>query len=75
MQLASLLISKKYGTFLALGGIITNADLEHNTKEVPNQCRKCVKCQQACPLAALKKPYVLDRKKCLSNLLQSAGLS
>ena len=29
----SLLISKKYGTFLALGGIITNADFEHNTLE------------------------------------------
>ncbi len=70
----TLLISKKYGTFLALGGIITNADLEHNTKEVPNHCHKCSKCQQACPLAALNKPYVLDRKKCLSNLLQNADL-
>lgn len=70
----TLLISKKYGTFLALGGIITNADLEHNTKEEPNHCHKCGKCQQACPLAALNKPYVLDRKKCLSNLLQNADL-
>ena len=66
----SLLISKKYGTFLALGGIITNADLEHNTKEEPNRCHKCDKCQKACPLAAIDHPYVLNKSKCLSNLLQ-----
>jgi epoxyqueuosine reductase len=70
----SLLISKKYGTFLALGGIITNADLEHNTYQEPNRCHKCDKCQQACPLAALSQPYVLNRSKCLSNLLQNADL-
>jgi len=66
----SLLISKKYGTFLALGGIITNADLEHNTKEESNRCHKCDKCQKACPLAALDQPYVLNKNKCLSYLLQ-----
>ena len=66
----SLLISKKYGTFLALGGIITNADLEHNTKEESNRCHKCDKCQEACPLAALDQPYVLNINKCLSYLLQ-----
>jgi epoxyqueuosine reductase QueG len=66
----SLLISKKYGTFLALGGIVTNADLEHNTEEEPNRCHKCDKCQKACPLAAFDQPYVLNIKKCLSYLLQ-----
>jgi epoxyqueuosine reductase QueG len=66
----SLLISKKYGTFLALGGILTNADLEHNTEEEPDRCHKCDKCQNACPLAALYQPYVLNINKCLSYLLQ-----
>jgi ferredoxin len=66
----SLLISKKYGTFLALGSIITDAELEHNTREEPNRCRECDKCQKACPLAALDQPYVLNKSKCLSNLLQ-----
>jgi epoxyqueuosine reductase len=66
----SLLISKKFGTFLALGGIITNAVLEHNTKEEPNRCRDCDKCQQACPLDALNQAYVLNMKKCLSYCLQ-----
>jgi epoxyqueuosine reductase QueG len=71
----SLLISKKYGTFLALGGIITNADLKHNTKEEPNRCHKCDKCQKACPLAALDQPYVLNVKKCMSYLLMAENLS
>ncbi len=66
----SLLISKKYGTFLALGGIITNAELDHNTTEESNLCHKCNKCQKACPLSALEQSYVLDRNKCLSHCLQ-----
>ncbi len=66
----SLLISKKYGTFLALGGIITDAQLEHNTRVEPNRCHKCDACQKACPLAVLDQPYVLNMKKCMSYLLQ-----
>ena len=70
----SLLISKKYGTFLALGGIITNADFEHNTLEESNRCRTCDECQKACPLAALDQPYVLNVKNCMSYLLQNENL-
>jgi len=70
----SLLISKKYGTFLALGGIITDAGLEHNTIEESNRCRDCEKCQKACPLGALDQPYVLDVKKCMSKLLADETL-
>ena len=65
----SLLISKKFGTFLALGGMITDADLDHNTIEEPDRCHNCEKCQKTCPLAALDQPYVLNVKKCMSNLL------
>jgi len=41
----SLLISKKFGTFLALGGIITDADLDHNTMQESDRCHNCDKCQ------------------------------
>jgi len=66
----TLLMSKKYGTFLALGGIITDAALEYSTDQEPNLCHKCEKCQQACPLGALDQPYVLNKDNCLSYLLQ-----
>ena len=71
----SLLISKKFGTFLALGGIITDADLDHSAIEEPDRCRNCDKCQIACPMAALDQPYVLKVKKCMSYQLQVDGLS
>lgn len=70
----SLMISRKYGTFLALGGILTNAILELNQKEEPDHCGKCNKCQVACPVSALDRPYILDRNKCLSSLLQEENL-
>ena len=71
----SLLISKKFGTFLALGGIITDADLDHNTIEESDRCRNCDKCQTACPMAALDQPYVLNVKRCVSYQLQVDHLS
>jgi len=71
----SLLISKQFGTFLALGGIITDAELEHNTLEETNRCKTCDKCQKACPLSALDKPYVLNKTACMSNRLQNESLS
>lgn len=70
----SLLISRKYGTFLALGGIITNAGLETNKKAEPDRCRDCERCQKSCPLEALHEPYVLDRKKCMSHILMAESL-
>jgi epoxyqueuosine reductase QueG len=71
----SLLISKKFGTFLAFGGIITDADLDHNTIEESDKCRNCDKCRTACPMAALDQPYFLNVKKCMSYQLQVDHLS
>jgi len=70
----SLLVTKKYGTFLAFGGIVTNANLEHSTEQETNRCKSCKKCQQACPLKALDQAYVLNKTKCLSYLLQNDNL-
>ena len=70
----TLLISKKFGTFLALGGIITDAELTHNAGQEPDHCGTCDRCQTACPLGALDQPYVLHRERCMSNLLQEDNL-
>ena len=70
----SLLISRQYGTFLALGGIITNANLDHNDKEEINQCKNCKKCQEACPLKALENAYILNKDRCLSYVLQNDNM-
>ncbi|MDJ0781702.1 MAG: 4Fe-4S double cluster binding domain-containing protein [Desulfosarcinaceae bacterium] len=71
----SLLISKAYGTFLALGGIVTDAELATETQREPNRCKRCDLCQTACPLGALEQPHVLNRERCLSYQLQAEALS
>ena len=70
----SLLISRKYGTFLALGGIITDAGLDHARAPEKNRCKSCTLCRDACPVSALEQPYVLDTARCMSNLLSEANL-
>ncbi len=70
----SLLISRKYGTFLALGGIITDAELDHAATREKNRCRECTVCQDACPVSALAQPHVLDTDKCMSNRLSEENL-
>ena len=68
------MISKKFGTFLALGGIITDAEFEIKVSKEGDRCRECDQCQKACPVAALDKPYVLNLKKCMSYRLQIGSL-
>jgi len=65
----TLLINKKYGSFQALGGIITNADLAEVYEIEENHCGSCNACANRCPGKALDHKC-LDRAKCLSNLLE-----
>lgn len=66
----SLFVTKKYGTYLALGGIITNAELKYSTETSNNLCKDCNQCLQSCPTTALDEPFKLNFKKCLSYILQ-----
>ncbi|MEW6226864.1 MAG: 4Fe-4S double cluster binding domain-containing protein [Bacillota bacterium] len=68
----SLLVSRRYGSFLALGGVITDAPLEPDPGPGDDLCRKCTACIDACPTKALS-PYRLDRRMCLSDLLDQGG--
>ena len=70
----SLLLTRKFGTFLALGGILTDAILKHNRDKRPDRCGTCNKCREACPVSALDQPYVLNRERCLASLLMSDRL-
>ncbi len=68
----TLLLSRRYGSFVALGGIITDAPLEPDPSPVGDLCRKCTACIDACPTGALS-PYRLDRTRCLSDRLERGG--
>lgn len=71
----TLLIAQDYGTFMALGGIVTNAPLQSGNHTVKDRCGTCRACQEACPTGALDEPYRLKRERCLSSRVQGESLS
>ena len=61
------LINQGLGSWLFLGEIVTNLELESDSPGV-DQCGTCTRCLDACPTAAIVAPYELDASKCLSYL-------
>jgi epoxyqueuosine reductase len=61
------LINPALGSWLFLGEIVTNLDLEPDTPGI-DQCGTCTRCIEACPTAAIVAPYELDATRCLSYL-------
>ena len=61
------LISTDYGSWLFLGEIILDIDLEIDEPFSKDLCGTCTACIDACPTQALDE-YVLDSSKCISYL-------
>ena len=61
-----LLITKKYGSFVFLGEIVT--DLELSCQNNYGECLHCGKCSAACPVS-------LEKSICLSNISQKKKVS
>lgn len=61
------LISREHGSWMFLGAIITDVELEYDSP-IPDYCGSCTRCIEACPTNAITQPYLLDAKKCLSYL-------
>jgi len=59
------IISRRYGSWLFLGVIITSAELEPD-EPIRDYCGTCTACIQACPTGAIVQPYVVDARRCLS---------
>lgn len=63
----TLLLNKKYGSFLFLGEILTDAELVPD-EPVENLCKTCTACLDTCPVGALEEPGLLNANKCISYL-------
>jgi epoxyqueuosine reductase len=61
------LINEKVGSWIFIGEIITNLELEYDTP-VPDRCGTCTRCIDACPTEAFVEPYVIDSRLCISYL-------
>jgi epoxyqueuosine reductase QueG len=67
----SMLISDRYGSFQALGAILTDADISESYPVMKNMCGTCKKCIDACPSKAIRISQILYRANCLSDLLEN----
>ena len=66
----TLLITRKHGSWVVLGTLVTTAELEA-TPPLDLDCGSCRLCIDACPTAALDEPGTLDTNRCLSYWTQS----
>ncbi len=62
----ALIITSKYGPWIRLGAIVTNAEFVYDEAFGKDLCGDCDKCIKACPMGALT-PYRVDPTRCLAN--------
>ncbi|MDQ7822065.1 MAG: tRNA epoxyqueuosine(34) reductase QueG [Candidatus Eremiobacteraeota bacterium] len=62
-----IIITKKWGSWVVLGTIVTTLELEHN-EPLPDSCGQCSICREACPTGAITEPGVLHEGRCLQFL-------
>lgn len=60
------LITPEYGSWVFIGELLLNIELEYETELVADHCGSCTLCIDACPTGAIIEPYLLDSHKCIS---------
>lgn len=59
-------ITKEFGSWIFIGEIILNVELEYATELIEDFCGTCTRCLDACPTNAIVEPYIVDSKRCIS---------
>jgi epoxyqueuosine reductase len=60
------LITTEYGSWVFIGELVLNIELEYDDCVVADHCGTCTLCIDACPTSAITEPYVVDSNKCIS---------
>ena len=60
------LITREYGSWVFLGELLLNLELEYDAEGVQDHCGNCTLCLEACPTNAIIEPYVVDSARCIS---------
>lgn len=63
-----LLINKELGSFIFIGELIIDMELEYDEPFIGEYCGSCTKCLEACPTSAFVKPYILNATECIAYL-------
>ena len=64
----TLLINPKLGSFLFVGELVLDLDLDYDEPFGNNLCGSCSRCMDSCPTGAIIAPSLLDATKCISYL-------
>jgi epoxyqueuosine reductase len=59
-------ITQEHGSWVFIGELLLNLDLEPDEARVEDHCGTCTLCIDACPTQAITEPYVVDSNKCIS---------
>ena len=61
------LITRDVGSWVFIGSIIVDTELDYENSIIDDHCGTCTACLDACPTAAIVQPYVVDSAKCISH--------